>query len=1216
VKEKNMRIPKLTGLIIMGTVLFAFVAPARATVPGCADNVSIGYSTGFDASQLDLSNTDIDENDYIVLRTGFEAINPNSIVIPVEQEVSVTFLYEGAGYRLTDFGWLYAQDGETGEKHFVYYDVNDNNADGVLDKTPDNTDPLYEDINGDGSINALDNRQVLGTFSGGTELVFFLKVDNENKTFFTKEAWNPDNYTSTRGECDQNNFTKIYHLGLPLIAEGSCTLDSNWMAAPAYNRLRDLFDLEFAEDDVTELDIKRNKPFAHVIVGAPGNKPNEWVLGWEDLGGGGDTDHNDLIFQIEREAAGSAQLLPAEAIESGAADTYFTGITIEIYDEMPNFGDCEGKTSITYELLHYYDDTPNTVPDIGDFEPLDITDWNEVFEFSIDGQGDKVPGDAVPNWTPGNPERTYRTARVDLAGLGLAPNRLLWRATLTSQEEGCEPRVIDMSFDASVATHGIFSRSSPVVLANVIYSSSYETPEPTWDDKELRGHLTATRLYAPDDPDTNAAQLIWNAGEKLTNRNPDTRDIKFPKITEIAITDEKCLKIDGITELVGDGTTKAFTGKLSNAPLLATTIEITDSVETFDDQHTDVLEGRLGGTGTINRFTGDFTVTFLDAPHPGQSITAKYTYYTTQQQLLQFNTTNVKNALLAVDKTKILPGGYIYDFNGDDDITEADGNWLVNWVRGYKDGASQKKEWLLGPIDHSVPAGASPPGRPAWLFGTAITAAERNSYEAFQQSKQDRDTVVYVGARDGMLHAFDAGKFLHGDNLETSSVKELRGYFEWEDLEPPSAKICPDYCSSDCSKCPNYGSGEELWAFIPNNLIPRLKNNLRKADDQAYVDASPALVDVFINNQWKTVLLSAQGNGGDTVFCLDVTDPYNPNFLWEFADPDLFRSRSSPSVAKVGRIVNGGTPMWVAFFVSGKTTGPTPYPSIYMINIANGHLVDRIFLDQEVNVNNNNDIGRGGVPTGQPTIIDSDGNGYIDRIYIGSDTGLLYKVIMPDDPNANQFAMGHCVINNDFIDDDNNEVDSDQRFHPIYGSPVAIVNNGLTGQGNIAYDIRIFFGTGDSPYFDEDIDTNNTTYHFFAYRDKNDKGVCDPNSVTLDWFHALDAGERIFATAFAAAGNIYFGTSTAETEDPCQGGGGNQGGIGGGSVYTFSYDGDGSIPKLEVGNVSTTPLVVDEHLYVKSEADGLRSYGGGPYNNPTNMGQTPEFKLRYWRELF
>ena len=74
-----------------------------------------------------------------------------------------------------------------------------------------------------------------------------------------------------------------------------------------------------------------------------------------------------------------------------------------------------------------------------------------------------------------------------------------------------------------------------------------------------------------------------------------------------------------------------------------------------------------------------------------------------------------------------------------------------------------------------------------------------------------------------------------------------------------------------------------------------------QGDDRAMVDASPTLADVYIDpdgdntKTWTTVLMSAEGNGGDTVFCLDVTDPSNPSFLWEFSDPDLYRSRSSPA---------------------------------------------------------------------------------------------------------------------------------------------------------------------------------------------------------------------------------------------------------------------------------------------------------------------------------
>ena len=57
---------------------------------------------------------------------------------------------------------------------------------------------------------------------------------------------------------------------------------------------------------------------------------------------------------------------------------------------------------------------------------------------------------------------------------------------------------------------------------------------------------------------------------------------------------------------------------------------------------------------------------------------------------------------------------------------------------------------------------------------------DRKGYREFRDDQADRRTVVYVGARDGMLHAFDAGAFRWGDNPCTD-VSENRGYFQWTD---------------------------------------------------------------------------------------------------------------------------------------------------------------------------------------------------------------------------------------------------------------------------------------------------------------------------------------------------------------------------------------------------------------------------------------------------
>ena len=77
----------------------------------------------------------------------------------------------------------------------------------------------------------------------------------------------------------------------------------------------------------------------------------------------------------------------------------------------------------------------------------------------------------------------------------------------------------------SVAERGTFSRAAPVVLANVLYSGNFETPAASWTDKINRGHLTATRIYDPKDPNQSDELQLWDAGLILTNTEPSARTI-------------------------------------------------------------------------------------------------------------------------------------------------------------------------------------------------------------------------------------------------------------------------------------------------------------------------------------------------------------------------------------------------------------------------------------------------------------------------------------------------------------------------------------------------------------------------------------------------------------------------------------------------------------------------------------------------------------------
>ncbi|WP_432382986.1 pilus assembly protein [Duganella sp. P38] len=114
-----------------------------------------------------------------------------------------------------------------------------------------------------------------------------------------------------------------------------------------------------------------------------------------------------------------------------------------------------------------------------------------------------------------------------------------------------------------------------------------------------------------------------------------------------------------------------------------------------------------------------------------------------------------------------------------------------------------------------------------------------------------RRAVVYLGANDGMLHAFDAG------------------------------------------------TGIELFAYVPDALIAHLHHLTNPAyRHRAYVDG-PAI----LGGSKKNILISAMGGGAKGVFALDVSDPYSgPGALWEFTgshDPLMGNVITVPQTAQV-----------------------------------------------------------------------------------------------------------------------------------------------------------------------------------------------------------------------------------------------------------------------------------------------------------------------------
>jgi len=241
----------------------------------------------------------------------------------------------------------------------------------------------------------------------------------------------------------------------------------------------------------------------------------------------------------------------------------------------------------------------------------------------------------------------------------------------------------------------------------------------------------------------------------------------------------------------------------------------------------------------------------------------------------------------------------------------------------------------------------------------AVVGAPAQSYETYDSTYATfkaqyayRRQVVYLGANDGMIHAFNGGFW--DQNV---------GGFKLDDL------FLSAVTTSDKAR---HVLGAELWAYVPVNLMPHLQwlddVNYQHA---FYVDGDPQAFDVKIFDDtdldhpggWGTILVVPMRMGGmpfdivegantysarSALVIFDITDPENPpELLGEFTDVDLGFTTSKPALVKntLNQVdpLTGGvsviTNEWSLVFGSGPdilttasvSAGKKPY--IYSLNL-------------------------------------------------------------------------------------------------------------------------------------------------------------------------------------------------------------------------------------------------------------------------------------------
>lgn len=385
-------------------------------------------------------------------------------------------------------------------------------------------------------------------------------------------------------------------------------------------------------------------------------------------------------------------------------------------------------------------------------------------------------------------------------------------------------------------------------------------------------------------------------------------------------------------------------------------------------------------------------------------------------------------------------------------------------MKGYFDDSEALFQYVMGSRANEAPAGlkyrkrSTPLGdivnstlvianKQDWGFnGRVPLPASEQTYAEFVAAKASKTPTLFVGANDGFLHAFSAD------------------------------------------------AGNELFAYMPNGVLPNVKN-LADSDykHRYYVDGKLHVRDVVLGGGWKTVLLGSLGAGGKSVFALDVTDTGTSGFdaskvLWEIKDDaDLGYSFGEPLI---GRMKDGS---WAAIFGNGY--GSTNDDSVlFIVDLASG-TVNKV---------------KAGSATGglsSPSFVyatDGDGNIYVEDVYAGDLDGNLWKFDLKS--------------NGDGADDFQVSLKSGGQPQPLYVAADATGNRQpITVKPEIAYHpdgavkgVIVYYGTG-RMYTAGDVSDNSVQTVYGIWDKPNSSG----SSIAFTGRAELEARSILFeGTAF------------------------------------------------------------------------------------------------------
>ena len=291
----------------------------------------------------------------------------------------------------------------------------------------------------------------------------------------------------------------------------------------------------------------------------------------------------------------------------------------------------------------------------------------------------------------------------------------------------------------------------------------------------------------------------------------------------------------------------------------------------------------------------------------------------------------------------------VYQKEALDNLTAVDAvnnpSAVLNYLRGDRSNEGAGKPMrtrfsVLGDIIHSNPEYV---GAPEGVYTDP-------AYVLFKNTLATRSPRVYVGANDGMLHAFNAN------------------------------------------------TGQEEWAYVPSMLIPKMASLSGVPYAHTYfVDGAITVQDAVLGGDWRTVLVGSLGAGGRGLYALDVTNPSlgtetangggNKKILWEEraenapgdpavgANPDIGYIFDATTIAQL----NDGK--WYAVF--GNGIGSDNGDAVLMMKPLRRDYGDSTVIKVRTGTTFNG--------LSAPALVDTDNDGTADIAWAGDIKGDLWR---------------------------------------------------------------------------------------------------------------------------------------------------------------------------------------------------------------------------------